>query len=299
MTRIRTVLLAAIAASVFLTGCEPMWWNPLPRKEDRAREREEAREKEREDDREDDRDETAYFSPARRDNLAPRPEEYSLRNNSPYGNSSYADLQPRQMETRIPGVFEGFEDGDSASADAYASRAMPEPERERVIYDPRVDARPPEFVDPETITKTVYSSKHKPFAGAMVGRSNPASVRSMEAKQVLKKPAQMPGQSDRRQEMFVSKPVPVTPSPSNELAYEEDMRMDDEVRAKAAAAASGAFSAMAAPAPAAAQRSSLPKAEVRMEIPLNSAPPSVPGKEPLRLAPPPTDEIFTPDLFLS
>lgn len=201
----------------------------------------------------------------------------------------------------------------------------PMDEGERVIYDPRVDGMPPpdsliSFPGPQSpnpaarrgATVSMPSSfppSSKPFAGASVGRSNPASLRSVQAKQAMRtmereEPAMRGGgNADQAAGRFSAVPEPAQrrSQPSAALGFDEDMRLDQEVRAKDAAAEARRFSAMAAPSGAGLR----PPPRTEVSIPLNPEPPPAKQIAPARIAEPAAresirqDEVFTPDLFLS
>lgn len=171
----------------------------------------------------------------------------------------------------------------------------------------------------------MFSPGSKPFAGAMVGRANPASVRSMQAKQGgAGKPAGAPGARSQREwveqgqgpgrpdggNMLASAPasaqrnnafIPANlPASPALIRTDEDSNLDDAVREKAAS-----YAAMAAPA--APSGAPLPRAEVSlsaakpvstpMPMPAPRTAPVVSAPAPVQAAP--QDGIFTPDLFLS
>ncbi|MDR1745610.1 MAG: hypothetical protein LBS30_07655 [Planctomycetota bacterium] len=106
----------------------------------------------------------------------------------------------------------------------------------------------------------------------------------------------------RPNDMAASTPAPVPKMPVRDIGRDEDMRLDQEVRAKAAAAEARRFSAMAAPS--GEGRRSLPRADVA--VPAKPEQSVAQRVEPARKPEPAAareqvqhDEVFTPDLFLS
>jgi hypothetical protein len=240
-----------------------------------------------------------------------------------YGEPVFTEANPM-----IPGIPErGYSPRFSASNNAMRSTVQNiEPEGERVIYDPRVDGMPqpniPFAFSPSQHPQSPQSSARRgasvsmpssfpssrPFAGASVGRSNAASARSMQAKQAMQamdqeEAAARSGRAaPRPNDMAASTPAPVPKMPVRDIGRDEDMRLDQEVRAKAAAAEARRFSAMAAPS--GEGRRSLPRADVA--VPAKPEQSVAQRVEPARKPEPAAareqvqhDEVFTPDLFLS
>ncbi len=265
--------------------------------------------------RDDRREGRGGFSPAQ--SFPPAPsfpqDEYDARN--------FAHAQPLIPGVPDPGRRNGYPDANRVPPPM--SPAPELEEGERMIYDPRVDGMPPpdsliaypRLQSPQQAERrsariaapSSYPGS-KPFAGALVGRSNPASARSMEAKQAMRtmdrEDAARRGRAfaDQPAGRVASAPAPVPapgqprPSaPSAELGRDEDMRLDREVRAKAAAAEARRFSAMAAPSGLGLR----PPPKTEVSIPARSEPQAAKQAEPSPVAPIRHDEVFTPDLFLS